>query len=127
MEQAFVAWLRRTGWTEISESHGQPGLPDVIAKDPVGRRCVFEVKADRPKGEGRKTSERSVDYPTLIGQICTRMSDPESDYGIVISASGLPWFKQRLPKLALKRLGLRFFVVDASEVQELDAEYNPKN
>lgn len=127
MEQAFVAWLQRNGWAIISESHGQAGAPDIVAQDPRGRRNVFEVKADRPKGQGRRGSERSVDYPTLIGQICTRMSDPDADYGIVISTSGLPWFKQRLPKLALQRLGIRLFVVDDSIVQELDAEYNPRN
>jgi len=79
LEQTFVAWLRKNGWTILSESHGKSGLPDIVAQDPQAKRVIFEVKADRPKGEGRKTSERSVDYPTLIGQICTRMWDPDAD------------------------------------------------
>jgi len=83
VEQRFAAWLRKNRWTVLSESYGKSGFPDIVAQDPQGKKVIFEVKADRPKGEGRKSSERSVDYPTLIGQICTRMSDPHADYGVV--------------------------------------------
>jgi len=123
LENQFVSWLRENGWTEISQSHGKRGTPDITAVSPTGKKVIFEVKADRPKGDGRKTDERSVDYPTLIGQICTRMLDESVEYAIVISKEGLPWFKARMPRIPLERLQLRISVVNDS-IQELNHDYN---
>jgi hypothetical protein len=101
-------------------------MPDIVAQDPRAKRVIFEVKDDRPEGDGKTTNERYVDYPTLIGQIYMRMSDPDADYGVVIKQAGLPWFKQHNPKIALDKLEIRFFVMKKDDdAYELNHEYMP--
>jgi hypothetical protein len=96
------------GSSFIPKSFGKRGgTSDITVVSPTGKTVNFEVKADRPKGDGRKTDERSVDYPTLIAQICIRMLDESAGYEIVISKEGLPWFKDRMPRIPLERLQFR--------------------
>lgn len=123
LEDSFCEWLASVGAKTVSRSWGKRGVPDVVA-DYKGKRVIFELKTDRPKGDGRKGSERAVDYPTVVGQIVMRMADPSVDYAIVIPEAGLPWFRKNYHPLAWGRTGIRFFLWRGTSAIELDDTYS---
>lgn len=126
LEDEFCEWLESVGARVLSRSRGKVGGPDVVARY-NDRDVVFELKTDRPKGEGRSTDERGVDYPTLLGQILMRMSDAGKDYAVLFPEAGLPWFRGHYPPYVWKRTGIRAFVWKGNRAQELEPDYSEKS
>jgi hypothetical protein len=124
MESAFCRWLESSGGEIISRSEGRRGGPDVVANY-RGKEIVFELKTDRPKGEGRRTDERGVDYPTVVGQIVMRMNTPEREYAIVVTDKGLDWIKRHYAPYAWERTGIRLFTWNGERATELLGNYSP--
>jgi hypothetical protein len=100
---------------EVSERPGLHGV-DILAKKD-GRVLAVEVKGDRP-GHVSSPASINVDVMTLLGQIVLRLGDAVADdYAIAIRPVHRRLVTRALP--ALKRLGVRVFLVSESGVDDL--------
>ena len=89
---AFVAWLRKEGWTAETEVN----FVDVYARR-GDERLYAEAKG--------RTAAIGLDVDTLYGQLLRRMADPAAGarYAVVVPTAAVPaalrvsaWVRQRL-------------------------------
>ncbi|HXJ95301.1 MAG TPA: hypothetical protein VMT20_20865 [Terriglobia bacterium] len=108
LKAAIKIALERVCW-EVRTQWGRTGGVDIEAR--LGsRKLTLEVK-----GQGKTRQALGNNFLQVLGQILQRMSDPSSEYGVVLPAhASYADLVLRLPKHAREVLRLDFYFVRRS-------------
>jgi len=136
IEAAVRTWLASHGW-QVQSRHEQSGA-DVSAVDQHKTRWLFEVKGypatDRKrdgvaKSEGSKRAQRRTWFISALGQILSRIKDPDLRIGIVFPDHPTDRYFQSaalsLPQFLRDKLHLWVFLVDQAGSVRILSPYSP--
>lgn len=123
IEAAVRTWLVSQGW-QVQSRYEQSGA-DISAIDQHNARWLFEVKGypathnkfdGVAKSEGSKRSQRRIWFIEALGQIISRIKDPDLQIGIVFPDHPTDRYFQSvallLPQFLRDKLHLWVFLVD---------------
>jgi len=123
IEAALRTWLSSTGW-QVKNRYEQSGA-DISAIAPRSVRWLFEVKGypsttkkrdGAVKSEGSKRAQRRTWFISALGQIISRIKDPDLRIGIVFPDHPTDKYFQQaalsLPQFLREKLHLSVFLID---------------
>lgn len=123
IEAAVRTWLSSNGW-QVQSRHEQSGA-DISAVDQRNAHWLFEVKGypatykkldGVTKSESSKRAQRRTWFIEALGQIISRIEDPDFRIGIVFPDHPTDRYFQKaalsLPQFLREKLRLSVFLVD---------------
>lgn len=136
IEEAFRAWLESHGW-QVQNRYEQSGA-DISAIDPHNARWIFEVKGYPSttkkrdgvvKSEGSKRAQRRTWFISALGQIISRIKNPDLRIGVVFPDHPTDRYFQSealsLPQFLREKLHLSVFLVDQASLVRILSPNSP--
>jgi hypothetical protein len=118
VESLLYSFLRRNGYAVRERVRVPSGIVDAVATR-SGERIVIEAKGE----DSGEYDSAQMNFQMAVGQIASRMGDPDSRYAIAFpeTADYIRVLRTFRGSPAFERLGIAFYVVDRSgEVREIE-------